>query len=59
MKEEVAYGFVQSQCVSTTHLQLKGDLDLTSRLKGLAPRGLSYAVAALPAFQQRCAAEVP
>jgi SAM-dependent methyltransferase len=36
---EVAHGFVQSQYVSTTHPELKDDLDLMRRLKGLVPRG--------------------
>ena len=36
---EVAHGFVQSQYVSNTHPELKDDLDLMSRLKGLLPCG--------------------
>ena len=36
---EVAHGFVQAHYVSTTHPELKGDLDLMSRLKGLVPSG--------------------
>ncbi len=36
---EVAQGFFQSQYVSTTHPELKDDLDLIRRLKGLVPRG--------------------
>ena len=36
---EVAHGFLQSQYVSTTHPELKGDLDLMDCLKGLVPSG--------------------
>ena len=41
---EVAHGFVQSQYVSTTHLELKDDLDFMSRLKALFPAGQKHCV---------------